>query len=648
MFNYKSLTDEDLKDIFEGIEFAIEPMRHQYITMAHVLDNDLQRTCLFHDIGTGKTLTALWINMLWKARKTLVVCPRSAFRGWRRDIGNYTDFSYVILEGEKATRILNLENDYDIYIINYEGLKSIYGKLKSTSIGTIDTFENEYKFLSNFHMSPILWNEMEWPTVENAFQAAKSNDPEVREYIKKAETPNEAKRLGRRIQLSFRKNWDNIRVEIMEEIVKLKFLQNINLATKLIETDNTMLVEGNNWHDNFWGNCICKKKCENIKGKNVLGNILMDVRKELGGCGKPGRTWKIDPSSFIDKFDCLILDEVHKCTSYDSIQTKLCYKLSQRAKYAIGLTGTPLRRNLLSLWSLMRVIDLGAHLGLNFFKFRNRYFKQNWQDWIPLPGTLEKILDRILPAVTSFKREECIDLPEAMYEVLEVEASPRQRKAIDDIMEGLLVEVNNGTINNGNVLTRTQKVREITGGFLYTKGGDGKRETYVFPDNPKLEAVEDVVTSTGYKIIIFHQYEEEGRILERWAKKKKIGYASMRGEIKDKDAEFDRFINDDNTRLLFAHPQTASESLDMTVTFIMVFYSTGGFIDRWQAEGRIRRKHQHRKQLYVDIVVRDSPDEVAIERIEEQKKLSERFLEYIRNYGKKKVDNDDGKATLFN
>jgi predicted NAD-dependent protein-ADP-ribosyltransferase YbiA (DUF1768 family) len=65
----------------------------------------------------------------------------------------------------------------------------------------------------------------------------------------------------------------------MYSVVKAKFEQNPDLAKMLIETGDAELVEGNNWCDNYFGNCICNR-CVGVKGKNVLGKILMRVREE--------------------------------------------------------------------------------------------------------------------------------------------------------------------------------------------------------------------------------------------------------------------------------------------------------------------------------------------------------------------------------
>ena len=63
----------------------------------------------------------------------------------------------------------------------------------------------------------------------------------------------------------------------MKWVIGLKFTQNQEIKEKLLATGNSILIEGNYWHDNFWGNCLCSK-CKYIKGRNNLGKILMKRR----------------------------------------------------------------------------------------------------------------------------------------------------------------------------------------------------------------------------------------------------------------------------------------------------------------------------------------------------------------------------------
>ena len=135
----------------------------------------------------------------------------------------------------------------------------------------IDNFSGEFEFLSNFYV------DNGKPTVEHLYQAAKTNDTGWKQSIINAETPGRAKRLGRKAPI--RSDWEESKVQIMFDLVREKFKDPI-LKTKLIDTFPTELIEGNKWHDNFWGKCSCMK-CRGTKQLNMLGFILMQIRGEV-------------------------------------------------------------------------------------------------------------------------------------------------------------------------------------------------------------------------------------------------------------------------------------------------------------------------------------------------------------------------------
>jgi ribA/ribD-fused uncharacterized protein len=143
--------------------------------------------------------------------------------------------------------------------------------MKVTKVIRRFTKETGYEFLSNFHPSTIRFEGHLYPTVEHAYQAAKSLDPKVREIIRNAKSPSEAKKLGQGICV--RDNWNSAKIDIMRSLIKEKF-QNPFLGHKLIETEDAMLVMDNKWNDKFWG------VCRGI-GENWLGKILMETREEI-------------------------------------------------------------------------------------------------------------------------------------------------------------------------------------------------------------------------------------------------------------------------------------------------------------------------------------------------------------------------------
>ena len=86
--------------------------------------------------------------------------------------------------------------------------------------------------------------------------------------------PSNAKRRGRHVQL--RKDWESVKNGIMEEIVRAKFIQNLELKAQLLSTGDAILIEGNTWNDRYWGVDV-----RSGVGKNHLGKILMKIRSEL-------------------------------------------------------------------------------------------------------------------------------------------------------------------------------------------------------------------------------------------------------------------------------------------------------------------------------------------------------------------------------
>lgn len=142
----------------------------------------------------------------------------------------------------------------------------------------ITSFAGEYEFLSNFAPCNIHFAGMNFTTTEAAFQAAKTNIFEERLAISLADTPGKAKRLGRRVTL--RSDWEEEKDQIMLDILRLKFTKGSELARRLDRTGDAILIEGNHWHDRYWGVCLCEDHCA---GANVLGQLLIQVRAENRG-----------------------------------------------------------------------------------------------------------------------------------------------------------------------------------------------------------------------------------------------------------------------------------------------------------------------------------------------------------------------------
>lgn len=133
----------------------------------------------------------------------------------------------------------------------------------------IDSFSDEFHFLSNFYYVQVYWEGIKYPSSEAAYQASKSLDPVVRKRFKHY-GPGLAKKQGRAIQV--RDDWDSVKVDIMKGICRAKFDGDADLRERLLLTGDIELIEGNYWGDTFWGVC-------GGVGENMLGKILMEIRE---------------------------------------------------------------------------------------------------------------------------------------------------------------------------------------------------------------------------------------------------------------------------------------------------------------------------------------------------------------------------------
>lgn len=142
----------------------------------------------------------------------------------------------------------------------------------------IKGFFGDYRWLSNFEPCHIWYEGATYPSVENAYQAAKIL-PEYRvdelQYCSAVEAKKNWKKYPKINETSTQ--WDARKYQVMAGLVFNKFLNNLDLRQKLLDTGDRYLEETNHWHDRFYGVCICKK-CKNT-GKNNLGKILMQTRK---------------------------------------------------------------------------------------------------------------------------------------------------------------------------------------------------------------------------------------------------------------------------------------------------------------------------------------------------------------------------------
>lgn len=142
----------------------------------------------------------------------------------------------------------------------------------------IAEFQGEYRWLSNFWPCEVVMDGEIYPSTEHAYQAAKTQDKEIRTKIRNNPNPAYAKKIGK--TLKDIPNWDTARLDVMEMLLRQKFSKE-PFKSKLEATGEMEIVEGNKWYDFFWGVC-------NNVGQNNLGKLIMKIRNENRTLGNTG------------------------------------------------------------------------------------------------------------------------------------------------------------------------------------------------------------------------------------------------------------------------------------------------------------------------------------------------------------------------
>lgn len=144
-------------------------------------------------------------------------------------------------------------------------------------------FQGPYRWLSNFEPVDVEYEGVIYPSVEHAYQAAKLLDPDMRLLLLTL-SAGQAKRFPKAHPHACRPYWDTLRYNVMAGLVAQKFPQD-PFRRLLLETGTEPIVEGNRWHDTFWGRCLCNT--HKGMGQNVLGRLIMAQRELLGAPPTP-------------------------------------------------------------------------------------------------------------------------------------------------------------------------------------------------------------------------------------------------------------------------------------------------------------------------------------------------------------------------
>tara|TARA_R110002073_G_scaffold81315_3_gene195250 strand:+ start:1149 stop:2723 length:1575 start_codon:yes stop_codon:yes gene_type:complete len=298
-------------------------------------------------------------------------------------------------------------------------------------------------------------------------------------------------------------------------------------------------------------------------------------------------------------FDLVVVDE---CNAYKSTSTsrwKTLKKILKPHTRLWMLTGTPASQSPEDAYGLAKLV-----CPERVPKFRNA-----WRDkvmyqisrfkWIPRPNSKKEVFRVLQPAIR-FAKNECLDLPDVMYQTRDIPLTKQAEKYYKELKNQMLIEMSGESITAVNAAAGLNKLLQISGGAVYT---DDKK-VIEFDITPRLKALQEAIDETDHKVIIFVPYRHTIEVVSKYLTANKISNEVINGSVSaTKRADIiSRFQISDEPRVLVIQPQSASHGVTLTRANVVLFWSPVMSVEVYlQCIARMDRVGQKNKMTVVHL-----------------------------------------------
>lgn len=323
----------------------------------------------------------------------------------------------------------------------------------------------------------------------------------------------------------------------------------------------------------------------------------------------------------------IIEDEIHKGVSNPGTKQGKAF-LRLKPKYSLGLSGTLLTNSALNLYTPLKFVD---GFKSNYNAFKSHYVIYGGYGGYQVVGYKNLAELQVLVDTYSIKRKkgDVLDLPEINFKNEYLQMGKAQSKIYAEVLEQTLADVDKivASVNPLSMLMRLRQCTATTEIVSTTVNESIKFDRMV-------EIIEDVV-SRGEKLIVFSNWTQ---VLDFAKLRLKYDYAVVTGEVKDKQAQLDKFTNDDNCKVLLATIGAAGTGLTLTVANTLLFLdSPWNYATFTQVSSRIHRIGQTKNCDIISLLATNTIDERIMTIVEKKKKLGEAVVDGKYNLKDRKV-----------
>ena len=359
-----------------------------------------------------------------------------------------------------------------------------------------------------------------------------------------------------------------------------------------------------------------KEKSETLR--NLFGTKLQVAVVNYESC------WRMEKEIALWKPDMIICDESSKIKNPQAKQSKALHRLGKISKHNMILTGTPVTNNPLDFFSQYKFLDESI-FGGSYYSFRARYAIMGGYGNYQVVGykNLQEITEKAHSIAFRITKKEALDLPEQVDVTRYVELEPMARAIYNQVERDSYAELSQGEVVVRNVLTKLLRLSQITGGYIKDEFSEIEEQV----SSAKLNALEEIIEEcldADKKVVVFARFISEIDAITKMLKHYGIKYSLIRGDVKDRASEVEKFQNDKDVKVFVGQLQTTGMGITLTASDTAVFYSLSyNFADYEQAKARIHRIGQKNNCTYIHLIAKKTIDEKVMEALSKKKNIAD-------------------------
>jgi SNF2 family DNA or RNA helicase len=329
---------------------------------------------------------------------------------------------------------------------------------------------------------------------------------------------------------------------------------------------------------------------------------------------------------FLNSHKCLMaIDESTTIKTPSARRTKNIIKLGGYAKYRRIMTGSPITKNPLDLFSQCEFLDPYLLDFQSYYAFRNRYAEMKTMhirgrsiQVVHAFQNLSELSDKVKQFSYRVLKEDCLDLPPKNFVTRHITLTPDQKKVYEQMKKAAIAVLNGKVTTTVTVLTQLMRLHQITCG--YVTADDGSTQSV---ESNRIKELMSILEEVDGKAIIWANYQMSvsdiiKNLIKKYGEDSYVHYYGLTPQ-EDRQDNIRKFQSDPKCRFIVGTPSTGGYGITLTAANTVIYYSNGYDLEkRLQSEDRAHRIGQKKNVTYIDLICEDTVDEKIVEALKKK------------------------------